>query len=45
MFALAGLLTLMRPYFLLFLLLPAYFWIFRDAAGGSRGGFLARLLR
>nr|WP_304578783.1 hypothetical protein [uncultured Acetatifactor sp.] len=37
MFALAGLLTLMRPYFLLFLLLPAYFWIFRDAAGGSRG--------
>nr|WP_300799998.1 hypothetical protein [uncultured Acetatifactor sp.] len=37
MFALAGLLTLMRPYFLLFLLLPAYFWIFRDAVGGSRG--------
>lgn len=37
MFALAGLLTLMRPYFLLFLLLPAYFWIFRDAAGESRG--------
>lgn len=36
MFALAGLLTLMRPYFLLFLLLPAYFWIFRDAAGESR---------
>ena len=27
MFALAGLLTLMRPYLLLFLFLPAYFWI------------------
>ena len=37
MFALAGLLTLMRPYFLLFLLLPAYFWIFWEAAGESRG--------
>ncbi len=40
MFALAGLLTLMRPYFLLFLLLPAYFWIFRgaSASGGEGGG-------
>ena len=36
MFAMAGLLTLMRPYFLLFLLLPAYFWIFWEAAGESR---------
>ena len=27
MFALSGLLTLMRPYMLLFLLLPVYFWI------------------
>lgn len=30
MFGIAGLLTLMRPYMLLFLLLPAFFWI-RDA--------------
>lgn len=29
LFALAGLLTLMRPYMLLFLFLPAYFWIAR----------------
>ncbi|MCM1100319.1 MAG: hypothetical protein NC079_03065 [Clostridium sp.] len=27
LFAIAGLLTLMRPYMLLFLLLPAYYWI------------------
>lgn len=33
MFALAGLLTLMRPYMLLFLFLPAYFWIARGNAG------------
>lgn len=32
MFALAGLLTLMRPYMLLFLFLPAYFWIARGNA-------------
>lgn len=34
MFALAGLLTLMRPYLLLFLLLPAYFWTAKS--GGAR---------
>lgn len=33
MFALGGLLTLMRPYMLLFLLLPAFFWIVRGNAG------------
>lgn len=32
MFVLAGLLTLMRPYLLLFLLLPMYFWAFRGPA-------------
>lgn len=37
MFALAGLLTLMRPYLLLFLFLPAYFWIFGTAGRGSAG--------
>lgn len=34
MFLLAGLLTLMRPYLLLFLFLPAYFWIFRAVPAG-----------
>lgn len=33
MFVLAGLLTLMRPYMFLFLLLPAFFWIVRGNAG------------
>lgn len=37
MFALAGLLTLMRPYMLLFLFLPAYFWIARGNAGKKSG--------
>lgn len=32
LFALSGLLTLMRPYLLLFLLLPAYFWIAGEAS-------------
>lgn len=32
MFGLAGLLTLMRPYLLLFLFLPAYFWTVRSGA-------------
>lgn len=35
MFALAGILTLMRPYLLLFLFLPAYFWIFHGGAAGD----------
>ncbi len=35
MFGIAGLLTLMRPYMLLFLLLPAYFWI-RDSKKKGR---------
>ena len=42
MFALAALLTMMRPYLFLFLLLPAYFWIFgvnggkKEISGGAR---------
>jgi hypothetical protein len=36
LFALAGLLTLMRPYMLLFLLLPAFFWV-RGARRNGRG--------
>ncbi len=42
MFVLSGTLTLMRPYMLLFLLLPALFWIFgtpeEKACGIERGG-------
>lgn len=35
MFVLAGLLTMMRPYLFLFLLLPAYLWIFQRAGRGK----------
>lgn len=37
LFALSGVLTLMRPYMLLFLLLPAYFWIRRSGWKGLLG--------
>lgn len=37
LFALSGLLTLMRPYMLLFMLLPAYFWIRRNRWKGLAG--------
>ncbi|MCI9229514.1 MAG: hypothetical protein HFH96_00100 [Lachnospiraceae bacterium] len=37
MFALAGILTLMRPYLLLFLFLPAYLWISRGAGDRPEG--------
>lgn len=37
LFALSGLLTLMRPYMLLFMLLPAYFWIRRNGWKGLAG--------
>lgn len=37
MFVLAAVMTLMRPYLLLFLLLPAYFWIRRDRVRGTLG--------
>lgn len=36
MFGLSGLLTLMRPYLFLFLLLPAYFWAAEDARRHSK---------
>lgn len=40
LFALSGILTLMRPYMLLFMLLPAYFWVFcADAPSGEKTGF------
>lgn len=37
LFALSGVLTLMRPYMLLFMLLPAYFWIRRSRWRGLFG--------
>lgn len=37
LFALSGVLTLMRPYMLLFMLLPAYFWIRRSGWKGLLG--------
>ena len=37
LFVLSGLLTLMRPYMLLFMLLPAYFWIRRSRWKGILG--------
>lgn len=37
LFALSGVLTLMRPYMLLFLLLPAYFWVRRKRWAGLIG--------
>lgn len=37
LFVLAGLMTLMRPYFLLFLLLPAWFWMKKSRWGGLAG--------
>ena len=45
LFVLAGLLTLMRPYMLLFMLLPAYLWIFGDAASSKEtaGFFFKRI--
>ncbi|MBO4980763.1 MAG: hypothetical protein J6C84_02560 [Lachnospiraceae bacterium] len=40
MFVIAGLLTLMRPYMLLFLLLPVWFWIRRNKWQGIVGSTL-----
>lgn len=40
MLALASLMTLMRPYLLLFMLLPAYYWIKRNKKAGVLGTFL-----
>lgn len=37
MFAMAAVMTLMRPYLLLFLLLPAYFWVRRSGLRGALG--------
>lgn len=37
LFALSGVLTLMRPYMLLFLLLPSYFWICKKGFRGFLG--------
>lgn len=37
MFVLSGVLTLMRPYLLLFMLLPAYYWIQRNKKAGIPG--------
>ncbi|MCM1541499.1 MAG: hypothetical protein NC121_09565 [Blautia sp.] len=37
LFALSGILTLMRPYMLLFMLLPAYFWIRKSKWKGFAG--------
>lgn len=37
MFVLSGLLTLMRPYMLLFMLLPAFFWVRRKKWAGLAG--------
>lgn len=40
LFLLSGILTLMRPYMLLFMLLPAYFWIScADASSEGKKGF------
>lgn len=40
LFAMAGVMTLMRPYLLLFLLLPAYFWIRKQGWRGAAGSGL-----
>ena len=40
LFLMAGLLTLMRPYMLLFLLLPAFFWIRKKRWWGALGSAL-----
>lgn len=37
MFVMAAVMTLMRPYLLLFLLLPAYFWVRRSGLRGAMG--------
>ena len=37
LFALSGIMTLMRPYLLLFMLLPAWFWFRRDRWKGAAG--------
>ena len=39
MFILAALATLMRPYFILFLLLPAYYWFKKNKVAGVWGSF------
>lgn len=44
LFVLAGLMTLMRPYFLLFLLLPAWFWMKRSRWVGLVGSGLVTAL-
>ena len=40
LFVISGLLTLMRPYMLLFLLLPAAFWVARSKWKGLAGSFV-----
>ncbi len=37
LFALSGVMTLMRPYMLLFMLLPAFCWVRREKNGGWKG--------
>ncbi len=37
LFVMAAVMTLMRPYLLLFLLLPAYFWVRRSGRAGALG--------
>lgn len=44
LFALAGVMTLMRPYMLLFLLLPVYFWVKKSGWKGAAGSCLVMVL-
>lgn len=44
LFLMAGVMTLMRPYMLLFLLLPAYFWVKRSGWKGAAGSGLVLAL-
>lgn len=37
LFGMSGVMTLMRPYMLMFMLLPAFFWIRREKCGGWKG--------
>ena len=39
LFLLSAVMTLMRPYMLLFMLLPAYFWIKKNSFRGAAGAF------
>ena len=44
LFLMAGVMTLMRPYMLLFLLLPTYFWVKRSGWKGAAGSGLVLAL-